>query len=555
MNYSLILFILLSFFPIFAQAAPQQERIQAEQQRLLDEQFRQQDLQRTLKKPISSDIQKPNEFFEESTSKGCVTVSSVIFSGNLKIRSQRLNQIAKKYLNRCLTLPEIDQLLKDITNVYLIKGYITSKAFLVMPQPRLKEGVLEIKIVEGNVQNIEGLPAGQRKTAFPFITGGILNLRDIEQGLEQINRLPSQNASMEILPSDQSGYSIIRIKNQESKTTALHFMTDNAGARSTGNHRTGGKLTQDNLFGINDQFNINYMKAPSKNKKRRDANYATASYTVPFGYWTAANHFSYSDYRTNMTLSTGIPLYSLGSSMTNSTHLERLLARGQNFKLSANAGITYKNNKNYTEVLDLKIKNTVSSRHLTVLHFGVSGTLFWNGGVLYLNPSYVQGMRWFHALNDRETTFRQKAQYRAGKLYGYLSQTLGAGFSLNITADGQYSKNELFSSEGFYLGGEYSVRGFKNDGIQGDSGIVFRNDLNWHYKGLTLGSFFDWGTVQSNTPQTDRAVLSGAGTKAALSIKNIVLSASYAKPQHRSAGMMELESKAWYLSAQASLQF
>lgn len=538
--------------PVHAQTAGRQERIQSEQQRLLNEQFRRQDLQRALQPPPQPTIGTVQKTSQES-SVDCVFIKDIAFSGNSEITTSDLYKTAKPYLNTCLSLSRIDDLLRTVSDLYLTAGFVTSKAFLVVPQSRLKDGVLQIKIVEGKIDRIDGLSGLRRMTAFPFLTGKILNLRDIEQGLEQINRLPSNHAAMEIVPSNRTDYSAIVITNTPDKRNTMTATTDNAGAESTGDHRVGVKFARDDAFGLNDALNLSYTKAPSKNSKRRDANYFTAGYSVPIGYWTLTDNFSYSDYRTAMTLSNGIPFYSFGDSRTNTFVLERLMFRGQRYKLSAQASVTGKSAKNYTEVLDFKTRNDASTRKLTTVAVGLSGTFFRNGGVLYLNPSYVQGVRWFGALNDKNSGFEQRAQYRAAKIYAYASQSFNYGFSFTSTVDGQYSKDKLFASESVFAGGEYSVRGFKNEGMQGDSGVTLRNDLNWKYGFLSLGAFFDWGTVKSNTRDSPDATLSGAGVKAAVSTPYIALSATYAKPLHRPAPLTE--NKAWYLSAAADFRF
>ena len=127
-----------------------------------------------------------------------------------------------------ISLPQINQMLNKITDLYIEKGYITSRAYMTMPQKRLKRGILEIKIVEGKLSKVEGLGLGQVLTAFPFMIGGVLNLRDIEQGIDQLNRLPSNSATMDIKPDDKNEYSKLEVKNKPKGTTRLTFFTDNA---------------------------------------------------------------------------------------------------------------------------------------------------------------------------------------------------------------------------------------------------------------------------------------------------------------------------------------
>jgi hemolysin activation/secretion protein len=128
----------------------------------------------------------------------CINIKEVIVTGNDEICTNCIDEITNNYLNKCLTLLDIDKMLQEVTNYYINKGFVTSRAYMNMPQKRIKEGVLEIKIVEGKVSKIEGINKRGLWTAFPFIVGKILNIRDVEQGLDQMNRLPSNQAIMDM---------------------------------------------------------------------------------------------------------------------------------------------------------------------------------------------------------------------------------------------------------------------------------------------------------------------------------------------------------------------
>jgi len=158
---------------------------------------------------------------------------------------------------------------------------------------------------------------------------------------------------------------------------------------------------------------------------------------------------------------------------------------------------------------------------------------------LYFNPTYNKGTKWFGALNDNHNNYTQEAQYEAWKLYAYGSFNLFNIATYTATFDGQYSQDELYGTEAFYLGGEYSVRGFRNEGVQGDSGYAFRNDLDFNLgslaksdneilQGINFGPFIDYGYVHSNNEDIKSEILSGAGGKVSLKYKFFDASVGYA---------------------------
>ncbi|MEE7526200.1 ShlB/FhaC/HecB family hemolysin secretion/activation protein, partial [Enterobacter roggenkampii] len=92
------------------------------------------------------------------------------------------------------------------------------------------------------------------KMAFPGRVGGILNLRDIEQGMEQINRLRTDPVQIEILPGTQAGYSIVNLTAKPEFPLSASVSLDNSGQKSTGEDQLSGVLTANNMLGLADKW-------------------------------------------------------------------------------------------------------------------------------------------------------------------------------------------------------------------------------------------------------------------------------------------------------------
>ena len=99
------------------------------------------------------------------------------------------------YLNRCLGSRDINALLKAIDAWYFQRGYISSRAYLQAQD--LTTGTLAVQVAEGLVEGVDatGISARGVKRVFPK-EGSPLNLRDIDQALEQINRLRSRQSTI-----------------------------------------------------------------------------------------------------------------------------------------------------------------------------------------------------------------------------------------------------------------------------------------------------------------------------------------------------------------------
>lgn len=543
----LLTYIFILFFAFTSSVKAQvSSQIQRQQQQLIDAGFQRQELDRAIRKAPTSTISYMQSLPEKSTSTRCVDIREIEVDGNTKISTTRIKKIAQPYLNKCLTIDDINKILNTITNAYIDAGYITSGAYLISRQTKLKDGILQIKIVEGTITKFTGLSEVERKTAFPWVLDSVLNLRDIEQGLDQMNRLSSNHAKMEIKANeDVNGTSQVVITNEPESPTSYSVYTDNLGSKPTGEYRLGLGVVEDNLFGINDQLNLNYTNSLSGYEDKYSRAFMLG-FSVPLGYWTFTNNASYSEYKTYMKLPvSNEKLYSYGDNFSESFIVDRVLSRGQRYKLSASLSINYKKPNNYTKVLDIKTQNASSSRGVSFLEYALPMTFYFDRGVVFVKPSYLDGANFWGVEKD-DGTYPQKAQFDAYKLYLYSSWNFGY-VSYTMAFDGQYTEDEVLSSETVYIGGETSVRGFK-DGVSGDSGFYVRNDLSFNLpyilkteslwaKSITPSLFFDYGLVKSNVDDS-KVELSGAGTKLSFSYGMLDASISYAVPIKKEDGMI-----------------
>ena len=102
----------------------------------------------------------------------------------------------------CYRIGDIQALQRALTNRLIEQGYVTSRVLL--PEQNLAEGVLKLVLVSGRIAGLEAdqLVAGQINMALPDDRQQLLNLRDLEQAVEHLERVPGQRASIDLKPSD-----------------------------------------------------------------------------------------------------------------------------------------------------------------------------------------------------------------------------------------------------------------------------------------------------------------------------------------------------------------
>ncbi|MBW8791227.1 MAG: ShlB/FhaC/HecB family hemolysin secretion/activation protein, partial [Rhizobium leguminosarum] len=147
----------------------------------------------------------------------CFDIMRVEIDGANLLSAQEIGKVTAPYGNRCVGLAEINAVLRDVTHLYIDHGYVTSRAY-VPQQDIAKTRILRLLVVEGTLSDI--YLNGQKvagntslATAFPGLIGRVVNIRDIEQGLDQMNRLQANEAKSAMLPGSKDGTSILNIEN------------------------------------------------------------------------------------------------------------------------------------------------------------------------------------------------------------------------------------------------------------------------------------------------------------------------------------------------------
>lgn len=164
----------------------------------------------------------------------CFVISRIEIDGATRLSRTAADRLTAPWLNQFLDMARLTQLTSRITDWYISRGFITSRAFLT--EQDLSSGVLHIAMLEGKRQAIrlEGVPDRTLNMTFPGLEGNILNLRDIEQGMEQLNRVRQTPVEIEILPGDRQGYSVVNLTATPEFPLSGSVSFDNSGQKSTG---------------------------------------------------------------------------------------------------------------------------------------------------------------------------------------------------------------------------------------------------------------------------------------------------------------------------------
>ncbi|WHU85634.1 ShlB/FhaC/HecB family hemolysin secretion/activation protein [Pantoea agglomerans pv. betae] len=472
----------------------QQQRLQQDQQqRDALTQAHQVELQKTELAPASGP---------------CFEINQISLQQANLITPDTQKRLVAPYINQCLSLDRINQLVRAISEWYVQRGYITSRAFLT--EQNLSHGTLNITVLEGKLEaiHLQGASARQLNMAFPTRAGRILNLRDIEQGMEQINRLRTTPVQIEIIPSTQPGYSIVNLTSTPEFPLTLVLNMDNSGQRSTGIGQLSGSLVGNDLLGVADRWFVSGGRS-SAFSDWRDAQNFQAGVSVPYGYGLLDYSYSWSNYHSRFNANS-FDWYSNGDNISNRLSGSWVLFRNGQIKTGLQVGLNHYVSHNWLNETLLQS----SSRKLTSLQIGFNHTQKIAGGVATLNPMLSRGMPWFDAESDKgKSDDFPKAEFRKWSVSSSYQRPVTQKMWWLSSFYAQWSPDRLYGSERLTIGGENSVRGFKEQYLSGDVGGYLRNELN--YSLFTLPAIGEVSTtlaLDGGWLQSDKQDRYAAGT-------------------------------------------
>ncbi|UWS29221.1 ShlB/FhaC/HecB family hemolysin secretion/activation protein [Erwinia pyrifoliae] len=411
----------------------------------------------------------------------CFPLHHILIRNATLISASQQSALSAPYINRCLNLTQINSLVYAISDWYIQRGYITSRAFL--SEQDLSSGQLIIPVLEGKLEAIrlDGHSSRELKMVFPRLTGRILNLRDIEQGMEQINRVRSTPVQIDIQPSVKPGYSVVNLTAKPESPLGATLGVDNSGQQSTGVGQLNASVTGNNLLGLADRWFISGGRS-SAFSDWRDARSLQAGISVPYGYGLLDYSYSWSNYHSDF-VNNGFSWLSNGDNIAHRLNGSWVLYRNGGIKTGVQFGVNRYSSHHYLN--DALLQS--SSRKITSLQLGLNHTQKVAGGVATLNPTFSRGMPWFEAESDEGKNGNlAKAQFRKWSIGGSYQRPLTNKLWWLSSLYGQWSPDRLYGSERLTLGGESSVRGFKQQYLSGDAGGYLRNELDYSLFRLAL---------------------------------------------------------------------
>lgn len=478
--------------PVAAQVSSAERIIQQQQteaQRLqLEENHRQQERARQLQQRQrpevdvrldSPSISYEDEFAEEEP---CFVINDVSLNGNSSSDFQWALSSIKRFKGRCLGANGINALMGIMQDRIVEKGFITTRV-LAEPQD-LTSGHLALTLIPGRIRELTLAPSSNVKNsltaAFPNKPGDLLNLRDIEQGLENLKRQPTMDADIQIQPGLEPGESDVLVEVTQARKWRVNVSSDDSGSKSTGEFQGAATVSLDNPLLLGDLFYYSFNHDLGGGEP---SEYGTEGhslfYSVPRGYWELSLSANEYDYRQTVAGVNQNYIYR-GESRNATARASRLIYRDARRKTAIGFEGWLKKSRNFiddTEVL-------VQRRKTAGWAVDINHREFLGTGILDFTLGYRRGTGALDALRAPEDDFDEgTARFKIITLDTHWSQPfsfMSQSFRYQIRYQGQWNRTPLTSQNRFSIGNRYNVRGFDGElSLSAERGWFVRNELGW----------------------------------------------------------------------------
>ncbi len=430
-------------------------------------------------------------------------------TGSTIFKQQDFEAIAKNLINREIGMAELFRASSAITQLYRKAGYLTSGAFI--PPQTLKDGELEIRVLEGKLEDIK--VNGTRRLKPSYIRNRLalagkqpLNNQRLLRGLQLLQLNPLiESISAELGTGTHPGENLLEVRIQEAKTFKPSINFDNYGSPGVGTFSRQFQVYEGNLLGYGDNITANYINSDGSNAF--NFNYAlpinARNGNLIFSYGTSDNHIIEKPFDT-LDIDSVSRYYELT--------LRQPLKETPNEEFAL--GITFSRRESNISSSLLEAEG-ISPNELSL-------------GADEDGRTKLSAIRFFQdwAIRDRQQVFALRSQFSVGldafnptindnspdgRFYAWRGQIqwarlLAPDTILVLRGDVQFADRPLLSFEQFGLGGVDNVRGYGRDILLKDNGGFASAELRVpiarfaeENSFLQLTPFVDFGSVWNHS--------------------------------------------------------
>lgn len=402
-----------------------------------------------------------------------IQVDRIVVTGSTVFSQADFDAVTVPYRGRTITLAELFQARSAITQLYVDQGYITSGAFI--PPQKLQNGVVEIQVIEGrlekiNVTGTKRLKPGYIQSRVGLGTQAPLNRNRLLESLRLLQIDPLiQNLSAELSAGTRPGESLLDLKVTEAKTLDFKITLDNNRSPSVGTDRQRLSLYEGNLFGFGDAATVSYTHTTGSDSW-------DLGYTIPI-----------SPRNTTLALNFGTSAsrvierpFNVLDIQSRSKYYEFTLRHPlkQSPATELAIGLTGSFRESGANFLDDAVPfpavgaDAQGNTRVAALRFFQEWTNRSESQVLAARSQFSVGLNAFGSSLSNDSTVPD-SRFVTWRGQGQWVRLLAPDTLLLVRGDIQLSDRGLLGLEQFGIGGQETIRGYRQDALLADSGLMF----------------------------------------------------------------------------------
>lgn len=409
-------------------------------------------------------------------------------------------------VNRSLSFVELLRARTAITEYYVCRGYITSGGLI--PPQTLEGNIVTIQVVEGsldaiNVTGTQRLTPRYIRERLAIAGSTPLNQRRLLEGLQLLQTNPLiQSISADLQAGVRPGTNVLQVAVTEADTLHALLELDNGRSPSVGSFRRQAQVSQANLLGFGDGLSIGYSNTDGSNG-------INASYIIPLNPRNGTLRVSYGTTDSEVIE----PPFDVLEIESTSRYYELTFRQPviQTVTEELALGLTASRQESQTEILidgrstpfPLSLGADDEGRtRISALRFFQEWTQRDRQQVLAFRSQFSVGL---DALNATVKDDAPDSRFLAWRGQGQWVRLLAPDTLLLVRGDVQLTGDSLVPLEQFGVGGQESVRGYRQDALLADSGLLASAEVRIpilrvrNVQGLLqVVPFLDWGTAWNN---------------------------------------------------------
>jgi hemolysin activation/secretion protein len=434
--------------------------------------FEETDREEALRQRVLPRIEVPREQTAEAMRSGrAFMIEQIELRGANRLTAEDVESLTRPYLGRVVYYSEMETLRSRITDVYRKRGFVAAGAFI--PDQTIRDGAFVIEVVEGRLTSLSieaagRLPDDAYRRWLDHRIEDVPNVFTIEETLQILQSEPQvERVEAALVPSGPAGDARLQITLLEAVPYELSAGYSNHSNPSIGEHGADLGLVHRNLFGRTDTLSMD-------GRVTEGLLLLETGYRLPVHWSGTAIGFDIRVSRAEIIDDAFEDLDITSTSQTYGLILEQPVLR--TLGTYANLFVSAEIRRSETELRDEAIAlGNEAKPKMTILRGG--------GQIRFRSRDRVLAARgvvsWGIDALDATDPGGPGADGRfvSGLVQVQGAQRLPFGVQAILRADGQFSSSRLLPLERFALGGISTVRGYRENELLRDNGVLVTGEL------------------------------------------------------------------------------